>query len=191
MMLTEVTAPTQTVVSVQDFSDHLRLGSGFADDGNQDAALEMYLRVAASAVEARIGKALITRRMRLVLTGWQGVERQALPMAPIQMIDSVSVVDAGGSSVAMGAGRWVLRRDMHRPELVANGGYLPTIPANGQVEIVFEAGFGPDPVDVPADLRQAVLLLAAHYYEARTGSEADGVPMAVMALLAPHRVVRL
>ena len=147
--------------------------------------------MAASAIEARIGKALISRQMRLVLTGWSGVERQSLPMAPVARVDAVNVVDAGGHATSMGAGRWVLRRDMHSPQLVANGGSLPGIPTNGHVEIDFEAGFGTAAVDVPADLRQAVLLLAAHYYEARNSSEDRGLPFAVMALLSPHRQVRL
>lgn len=161
MMLTELVAPTQTAVDVARLSEHLRLGSGFADDGAQDATLEMYIRVATSAVEARIGKALITRQMRLVLTGWSAVERQTLPMAPVVRIDAVRVVDRSGEARTVGGGLWALRRDIHAPELVANGGSLPSIPSGGQVEIDFEAGFGPASEDVPADLRQAVLLLAA------------------------------
>ena len=44
---------------------------------------------------------------------------------------------------------------------------------------VFDAGFGADWADVPADLRQAVLLLAAEYYEQR---QRDGAARAGAAL---------
>jgi uncharacterized phiE125 gp8 family phage protein len=48
-------------------ADHLRLSRGFADDGSQDGQLESCLRAAASAIEARTGKALFRRRFALTL----------------------------------------------------------------------------------------------------------------------------
>ena len=53
--------------------------------------------------------------------------------------------------------------------------------------ITFTAGYGADPSDVPAPLRQALLLLVAHGYAHR---ETDaGLPMMVQALIQPFRVV--
>ena len=76
----------------------------------------------------------------------------------------------------MAAG-WRLVPDMARPRIEALGAALPMIPSGGRVEIDFTAGFGTGWSDVPADLRQAVLLLAAQYYELRHdgGAERAGV----------------
>ena len=52
MILTEVSAPEAAVVPVRAFAGHLALGSGFEDDGSQDAVLELYLRAAMAAIEA-------------------------------------------------------------------------------------------------------------------------------------------
>ncbi|MEC7962778.1 MAG: head-tail connector protein, partial [Pseudomonadota bacterium] len=54
------------------------------------------------------------------------------------------------------------------------------------------AGFGPWDA-VPPDLAQAVLMLAAHYYEYRddTGLKAGCMPFGVTALIERHRQMRL
>ncbi|MGB1209276.1 MAG: head-tail connector protein, partial [Paracoccaceae bacterium] len=67
------------------------------------------------------------------------------------------------------------------------------IPTGGMAQIHFTAGFGPTFGDVPADLRQAVLLLAAHYYEYRdeTALSEGCMPFGVTALLARYRKMRL
>ena len=60
------------------------------------------------------------------------------------------------------------------------------------MEIVFTAGFGAGWAAVPADLAQAVLLLAAQFYETRhEGAVAAGLPGAVQALIASWRNVRV
>ena len=61
MILTEVSAPPAAAVPVRAFAEHLRLGTGFADDGSEDAVLELYLRAAMAAIEARLGRALLAR----------------------------------------------------------------------------------------------------------------------------------
>ncbi len=50
---------------VQALKNHLRLGTGFADDGMQDGLIEGYLRAAMAAIEGRIGKALIARQFHV------------------------------------------------------------------------------------------------------------------------------
>lgn len=57
--------------------------------------------------------------------------------------------------------------------------------------ITFTAGYGA-PTDVPAAIRQAMLLLVTQWYEHRqvTGT-GTALPFAVDALLAPFRRVRL
>ena len=53
MMLVEQTSVTSESLPVTEFKDHLRLGTGFADDGIQDVVLESYLRASIGAIEAR------------------------------------------------------------------------------------------------------------------------------------------
>lgn len=193
MMLTEVTGVAAQALPVQALKDHLRLGSGFSDDGMQDGLIEAYLRAAMAAIEARIGKVLLARRLKLVLADWRQAGEQALPVAPVTALVSVVLVDVNEVAVAVAMDRYRLVQDMHRPKLVAAGVLLPNVPTDGRAEVVFDAGFGAVWAAVPADLAQAVLLLAAEYYENRhdLGQRVAGVPLAVQALIERWRTVRV
>jgi uncharacterized phiE125 gp8 family phage protein len=193
MMLVEVTTVPQTALPVLHFKEHLRLGTGFADDGLQDGVLEGFLRAALAAIEGRTGKVLIEREFSWTIPAWRGLDRQVLPVAPVSAIAGVVLVDAMGSEVVVDPAGWRLQPDMQRPLLVAMGAVFPSVPSNGAARIGFLAGFGPDWSDLPPDLAQAVLMLAAHYYEYRqdTALGAGCMPFGVTALIERFRMVRL
>ena len=191
MMLTEITSVAAGSLPVQALKDHLRLGSGFADDGMQDGLIEGYLRAAMAMIEGRIGKVLLARRFKLALEDWRARGEQALPVAPVSEIVSVTLVDRAGAPTVVPATRYGLEKDMHRPKLVADGLLLPDVPSGGSVDIVFQAGFGAAWASVPVDLRQAVLLLAAQYHEQRAETGVGMLPFGVMALIERWRTVRI
>ncbi|MCI2393416.1 head-tail connector protein [Aliiroseovarius sediminis] len=194
MMLVEQTTVPGTVLPVAQFKDHLRLGTGFADDGVQDPVLETCLRAAMAAIEAQTGKILLSRSFTWTLSAWRDLATQALPVAPVNQITRLSITDRLGGEEVIATNRYVLERDTHRPRLVSTGLCLPAIPVGGQVVIEFEAGFGAAWSDMPADLAQAVMMLAASYYEDRVGDVQSGhanLPSAVAALIQRYRTVRL
>jgi uncharacterized phiE125 gp8 family phage protein len=194
MILVEQAAVPVGALPVQGLADHLRLGTGFADDAVQDALLENYLRAAIAAVEGRIGKALIVRRFVLTLTAWGGgVAGQALPMAPVQTVVEVVLRSASGIDTVVDPARWRLRPDQHRPRLSPRGAALPMIPEGGLARVVFDAGFGASWAEVPPDLQQAVLMLAAHFHEFRheQGVREQPMPFGIMALIERWRTVRV
>lgn len=191
-MLVEQTGVAQAVLPVAQLKDHLRLGTGFADDGYQDAVLETCLRAALSAVEDRTGKALFQRRFQWSLTAWRDLARQVLPLAPVNAITKVSIIDRAGSETVLDVSKYRLERDAHRPAVVATTLVLPSIPVGGTAEIVFDAGYAADWAGMPPGIAQAVMFLAAHYYENRHMLEAQsGFPGAVASLLEPYRELRL
>jgi uncharacterized phiE125 gp8 family phage protein len=193
MMLSEETVVPQAALPLQLMKDHLRLGSGFSDDGLQDALILGYLRAAMAAIEGRIGKILLSRRFRWTLEGWRWADRQTLPVAPVASVVSLAVVDAGGVATVIDADRYQLVKDLHRPVISARGTALPTIPSDGRAEILFDAGFGPDWGSLPADLQQAVLLLASEYHEHRHefGLREAAMPFGILALIERWRTVRI
>ena len=192
MQLTEIEAVPDAALPLAEVRDHLRLASGFGDAGLQDALLCGYLRAAIACIEGRIGKALLMRSFRLQLPFWRDPGNQALPLAPVGSVSSVVVHDGMGNSVEVPAGRWRLRADTHRPRLEATVVTLPAVPQGGHAEVVFAAGFGAWSA-VPADLRQAVLLLAAQYHEFRHAGagSASALPWAVASLIERWRIVRV
>ncbi|AGT07706.1 head-tail connector protein [Paracoccus aminophilus] len=194
MLLVEETAPPAGALPVLLFRDHLRLGSGFAGAGEaaEEVALAGYLRAAIATIEARTGKVLLRRRFRLQLEDWREDEGQPLPLAPVNALGAVTVSDGAGTAYPVAPELLRLVPDHHRPRLIARSGFLPLIPAGGFVTVIFTAGFGDSWDEVPADLAQAVLLLATRYFEERSFDEATpALPQAVSALIERWRLVRV
>ncbi|MBI1416682.1 MAG: hypothetical protein GC146_05600 [Limimaricola sp.] len=193
MMLVEESTVPEAAVPVTAFRAHLRLGSGFADDSLQDSVLAQVLRAAMAAIEARTGKVLLERGFSWTLVAWRGVDNQPLPVAPVSQVSAVTLVDRQGQETAVASIVWQLVPDRQQPRLRALGGAFPLIPTGGAVRINFVAGFGPDWADLPADLAQAVFLLAAHFYEYRHDMALPGrrMPGHVAALIENYRTVRI
>ena len=191
MILIEQAPVPDAALPLQEFKDHLRLGTGFTDDGAQDALLKRLLRAGIAAIESRISKMLIQRSFLYTIECWRDPGEQALPVAPVQSITSVTLVDVVGVPTVITPTRYVLVRDTHRPKLAAAGVLLPNIPTDGTAEIVFVAGFGAAWSAVPPDLRQAVMLLAAQYHEHRLESDAGVMPFGVTALIERWRNIRV
>lgn len=190
MMLIEESPVPDAALPVADFAAHLRLGTGFADDGLQDALLGRHLRAAMAAIEARTGKILIERAFSWRIGGWADAGAQPLPVAPVSAVADVVLIDRTGVETPLAADDWRLEPDMQRPRLLPAGACLPGVPAGGAVRIGFLAGFGPDWSDLPSDLGHAAMLLAAHFHEYRHEA-GDALPYSVNALIGRYRTVRL
>lgn len=193
MILMEETTVPQTVLPLAEFKAHLRLGTGFADADIQDPVLEGFLRAALAAIEARTGKALLVRDFSWVIGMWRDPGGQALPVAPVRAIQSVTLRNRADETEVISADLYRLERDAHRPVLRPRGTFLPAIAPGGVAEIVFRAGYSDAWTDLPADLAQAVLLLGGHYYEHRqeTGLGEGCMPFGVTSLIERYRTVRL
>lgn len=192
-MLVELTTVPQESLPVARLKEHLRLGSGFTDDGVQDALLAGFLRAALAAIEGRIARALFEREFRWTLPAWRGLATVALPVAPVSAVSEVAIVDAGGGVGVVPPGAWRLVPDGQAPVLAAVGTALPTIPQGGHARVEFLAGYGPEWSDIPADLAQAVMLLAAHFHEFRHDMALPSgcMPFGVTSLIDRWRPMRI
>lgn len=193
MMLVEESTVPEAALPVVAFKAHLRLGSGFTDDSLQDGVLAQVLRAAMAAIEARTGKILLERSFGWTLVTWRRSDTQPLPVAPVSTVSAVTLVDRQGQETAVAPIVWQLVPDRQQPTLKALAGAFPLIPTGGSVRINFVAGFGPGWADLPADLAQAVFLLAAHFYEYRhdMAPPSRRMPSTVTALIEPYRTVRI
>ncbi|MCH2093526.1 MAG: hypothetical protein MK160_00240 [Rhodobacteraceae bacterium] len=193
MKLVEETSIPLAALPMAAFKAHLRMGSGFAEDDIQDGVLEAFLRASIAAIESRTGKAIISREFRVTLHSWRNPTRQALPIAPVQSVSEVRRITQPETAEVVDPARYSLQDEGMAAWLIPVGSHLPVIPEAGRVEILVTAGFGTDWSDLPADLAQAVLLLAAHYYEFRHEvALKDGcMPFGVTSLTARYRPMRL
>ncbi|MEM7243277.1 MAG: head-tail connector protein [Pseudomonadota bacterium] len=191
MILTELTALPAGSLPFHTLKEHLRLGTGFAEADLQDGLLETVMRASIAALEARLGVVFLNRQFSWQLSAWRDGRPQILPKRPAQSLDAVMLIDASDQETAVDIGDFVLRRDNQNPSVEALGCF-PAIQTGGVVDIQFTAGFGDAWSDVPADLAQAMILLAAHFYENRNGSTVSDTqfPPLVLSLIAPFQKIR-
>ena len=193
MMLIEESTVPDAALPVAQFKSHLRQGTGFAEADLQNAVLSGFLRAAIAAIEARTGKVLISRVFSWTLPGWRDRGGQGLPVAPVSGLVQVVMIDQGATETDLPLDLVRLEQDSQRPVLRPLGTLLPVVPTGWSVRVRFTAGYAADWESLPADLGQAVLLLAAHYYEYRNETAlSDGcMPFGVTSLVQRYRPMRL
>jgi uncharacterized phiE125 gp8 family phage protein len=191
MALVLTSGPALEPVSVADTKAHLRL-----DGSAEDALIASLILTSRLHVEAALGFALISQSWTLLLDAWPAEGPVVFPIRPVLSITSARVLSATGVPTVIAASDYLLDGSGLVPRLVSTGAIWPRPgkAANG-IEIAFTAGFGPAATDVPAPIRHALLLLAAHWYEHRDpfeiGFSGSNIPKAVSDLLMPYRAVRL
>lgn len=193
MLLKEISPSALNPVPLRELGAHLRLAHGFLDDRSEDGLLELYLRNATAVIERRTNQALVSRPYMLQAGCWDRHGHFSMPIGPVTEIDSIRYVSPG-STITLDPEDWVLEPGTVRQRLTGSGGGpLWPLPKGAVAEMNFSAGYGLSWNDVPDDLRQAVLMLAAHYYENRFGEvEVDGgLPFGVVSIVEQHRPVRI
>ena len=189
MMTMDLAGIPSGSLPIDAFKAHLRLAEGFDVIPGQMERLRACLRAAIVTLEARVSKIFLRRDFIVRTCGWTSRDHFGFALAPIVKIDSVKIVYPGGEEVLLDSGDYGLAGDRHRPRLVARGGVLPALNGGAVAEVAVEAGFASAWPDVPADIGQAVFILAESYFETvgPMGKGGQAVPAAVSLLVAPYR----
>lgn len=182
--------PALDPVSLSEAKAHCRID--IADD---DGLIAGYLLAARQHVEKGTGRALITQRWNLYIDrcwprAWDGSgyrQRIVVPLPPLRSVISVQYVDTNGATQT-------LAPDQYR--VVSNGmlGFIepafgvswPAVRSQGDaITVLFEAGYGSNPGDVPEPLRHAILLHVESLYD-RDPVVAAMLERARDALMGPY-----
>lgn len=191
MDLTLITPPAATPVSLAEAKAHLRVTH--ADDDTYIATL---VDVAVRRFDARHGilsRALITQSWRLRIDAFPHCWPFAieLPFPPLLSVASVKYLDPDGVEQTLAGAEYTVEASQFVGRILL--GYGKSWPAircvPGAVRIEFAAGFGPAGTDVPAPVRQAMLMFIAHLYETRS-VDAE-LPRAIDALVGPFRLLKI
>ena len=186
-----LSAPALEPVSLAEAKAQLRV-----DGTAEDALIDSLIVTSRLHIEAALGLALISQSWRLVLDCWPlsgGVE---LPVFSVTAVTAVRTLDADGDAALIDSVGYAVDAIGRPARVTSRSGYWPApgAPTNG-IEIDFDAGYGAAAADVPAPIRQALLMLVAHWYEHRDPAAAETrdvrVPGPISDLLAPYRLVSL
>lgn len=180
--------PAQEPVSLGEAKAFLRI-----DDHAEDELITTLIGAARLHVEAVSGRVLLAQSWRLLLDAWPENRIVKLPIGPLVSVTAINAVDGNGASHALGLGQFGRGHDSIMVPRTVYG--MPLLQERQGIEIDFVAGFGEEPEAVPADLRQALLVLVAYWYEHRDAVIVAGsgsvVPSGFDRLVAAHKSVRL
>lgn len=178
-------------VSLDEAKAHLRV------DGNEeDLLISSLIMTSRLHIEAALGVALVTQRFRLLLDQWPRSGAIRIPVRPVQEIEEIRLRDGQGGLEVVDADTYDVDVTSSPARIVTLLGSPPRSPkrVNG-LEVDLVAGYGDLATDVPAPIRQGLLMLVAHWYEHRDpveiGSPRTAIPPAVSNLIKPYRLVRL
>jgi uncharacterized phiE125 gp8 family phage protein len=190
MSLTMTAGPALEPVSLAEAKAHLRV-DGIAED----ALITSLIVTSRLQLEALLGLALISQSWLWRFDAWPN-NAITFPLRPVLSVVSVRVQNADLSFATIPPAEYSLDGHGMPARLVPmHAGFpSPGVPALG-IEIQLTAGFGAAVSDVPAPLRQAILLLVAHWFENREPEAVAGTPArlpeAIAGLVASYRMVHL
>ncbi|HWG77820.1 MAG TPA: head-tail connector protein [Steroidobacteraceae bacterium] len=192
-----VTPPTVEPVSLSELKAHARI-----EDAASDVVLGVYLQAAREHVEAATGRALLTQAWKKTWdSSWPGhywerrSQRMYLPKPPLQSITSVQYIDPTGAELTLDPSQYQLVQEPYVSYLApAYGvtGWPATRCQPDAVTVTWVAGWT-DAALVPAKLRTAIMMLAAHWFATREAAAGilTEVPFGVQALISSEQATGL
>ena len=182
--------PTVEPVDVATVKLHLRLD---AEDFNDLIAEN--IKAARGMVERYLSRALITQTRKQYFHDFQSV--YTLIGQPIASIEAFTYTNENGTPASWAATNYLL--DGRRGELVERANAVrPDVDLieRNAIEIIYTCGYGSSPESVPAEIRQAIKMLAGHWIEnpspiliGQMALEPKEMPFAVRELLRPYLVM--
>lgn len=214
MALRVVTQPTSEPIELDEAKLYLRV-----DTDADDAMITALIVAAREYCQGYQNRAYITQTLEITMDHFPGhfhpfpMYGFAFPyhhhrrhhneirllMPPIQSVVSISYTDHTGKTTTLDPSTYVVDTDSEPGRVVpAHGTWWPTDclqPVNG-VRIRYVAGYG-DIYAVPKSVKQAMMMLIAHWYENREAVIVSGyrpsvgaeIDFAVRALLSMERVM--
>lgn len=184
MRLTQTTAPSTTPVDLVLAKVQCRV-----EHDDDDAFIQSLIGAATVHLDRILGRAVMPQVWLLELTAWQ--DAVVLPVEPVRSV-AVTYTDAAGDEQTLDAATYSLSA---WPSMATEWQFVSgaSRPALGDVvypvRYTLNAGYA-NAEAVPPDLKAAVQMLVAHWYQHREAVMAGAmteVPMAVSALVAPYR----
>ena len=184
MSLKQTVPPTSLPISLQAARDHVKVV-----DNEDDADLSRYIDGARAYAETRLGRQLITATWRLKCDMFPADDFIELPNPPLQSVTSLKYIDMAGDQQTFSSGSYSVDTDSEPGRIILNyDASWPLIRSQKQaIEITYVAGYGDDDSDMPAGIRNAMLLLVGHWFWQReavvVGPSPSVIPLAVDSLI--------
>jgi len=184
-----VSAPQAEPVTREEAKAHARI-----DGASEDGLVDTLITAARADVENRTGRALMPQGWRIVRDAIPAGGILRLAPAPVISVDAVTLYGADGTPSVASAEEYEADLVSSPGRLKLGSGRFWGARAMNGIEVDVTCGYA-SAADVPAPLKQAILMLTAYWFEQREAAAVGGVAGAtangVAALVAPYRMPRL
>lgn len=187
------TLADNTTTTYTDNTADSGLGAGApSTNTTDDPYLTTLISVARHTCENFTKRRLITQTWKRYLDAFPCERYIELPLPPVQSVTSVKYVDVDGVTQTMSASLYHVSLTNERARVCLNDGesWPDTDRVLDAVWIEFVTGYGAAASSVPAPLRQGMLMLIGHMYNARedyvTGTIVSAVPKNSGWLWSPY-----
>ena len=187
MPLILTSPPASEPVSLAEAKTHLRVSH--ADD---DTYISTLIIAARRQIEARTGLRLITQGWSLFKDCWPMAPDLPLDLAHVSAVNDIFVYSEVGTSATYDPAHYYLDAASKPSRVILRQDRLPPMPGrrvNG-IEVRVTVGFGAAAA-VPQELKHAILILLAHWFDHRGDAEGALLPLTVADIIRQHRLVRL
>jgi len=182
------TPPAVEPVSLTEAKAHLRIGHA-----DEDAMITRLIIAARRHFEAHTGLGLISQGWSYFRDDWPEDGVIELPLSPVIAVTQVKTWSEDDEAATIDPAHYYSDHISHPPRLLLRGSRVWARPGrigNG-IEIILTVGFGAAASDVPAELRQAILDLVAHWHSQRGDVAETGLPLTVATVIERFREKRL
>ncbi len=187
--LIETTPPTVEPLTLQEAKDHLRV-----DIGTDDAFITNLIQAARITYERQTNLALVNTTFTQFMDEFPLIIRPK--RSPLVSVTTIKNIDDDGILQTVPAADYKVdnRWKPGRIEEAFDKSWPTTRDEVNAVEVEFIAGFGAAAADVPADIKQALLLLIGHWYDNRESSverTISKIPDGLSTLIFQRRVLEV
>lgn len=189
-MVKVITEPTLEPVTLTEAKLHCRV-----DHNTEDLLISSLITAARQYCERVQGRAYITQTLEVTMDDYPASDIVKLPRPPLQSVTSIKYTDEDGTESTMSASSYIVDDDSLPGRISLKSGYSwpsTVLQEIGGFKIRYVAGYGSAASSVPQYIKQAILLLVAHWYMNRetvmVGSVSKELEMTVHALLQVERM---
>ena len=181
------TGPAVEPVTLDEVKASLKI-----DDSDENALLTALITAARERVEASCRRAVITQAWDFILD--EAPAEIVIPLPPLQVVNGITVIAEDGTETTVDEDIYVVDAGGSQPGRVRlkPGCSWPDHRGFASFVVNFDAGYGDAAADVPAPIRQAMLVIVAHMFENRGDAKAaEEMPALAAVLLQPYRIFNL
>lgn len=159
-----VTAPLTDPLTLPEVKSHLRV-----EHSDDDEHIARLISTAVDYVDVTgsLGKAMITQTWGEWFAGNPGTV--TLSLGPIQSVSAIKYYDADNVLQTATLSNFLVLGTKTRTSIKPKSGYTWPVTFNRDdaIKVEYVIGYGDSPTNVPQTVRQALMMIIAHWYENR------------------------